>query len=233
LLESLGYKDSLLDTTYYTYIAVMLASHLKIVDLTQYVSLPKIRRDFSQLTIDPYIREKYRRKHIVRYNIDDERNLIKAPHGPLFQSAAFNPVHGNIMREYPEYHPCEGVLSVIRHFVYSTNVQPDEEILVQAQRITCSLDQEGLPSVENWHQDGVKEIGIFCVSRDNIVGGVSEFRQHGSKMTALSEVLEEGSLAIFTDSPLEHRVTPIQVFDTSIGVGFRDVLLLSYPSNRS
>ena len=121
-------------------------------------------------------------------------------------------------------------MKVIKEFVDKSNAKVGDEILVQAQRITCSKKVVGLPSVENWHRDGVKAIGLFSVSRGNIKGGVSEFRDN-SKNVFFSKVLEPGKLAIFEDDLMEHRVTPI-IPEETVEEGYRDVMLLAHPANR-
>ena len=193
------------------------------------VNLKGLQNDFLGLKKDPYVKEGYRWKHIVRFQLTKD-GLVKAPHGPLFQSSMFNPTHGNLTREYPEYKPNKEAMKVIKEFVEKSNAKVGDEILVQAQRITCSKTLVGLPSVENWHRDGVKAIGLFSVSRGNIKGGISEFRDN-KKNVFFSKILKPGKLAIFEDDEMEHRVTPITV-EESEGEGYRDVMLLAHPANR-
>eukprot|EP00835_Amoeboradix_gromovi_P003941 NODE_281_length_11904_cov_0.253452.p4 type:complete len:204 gc:universal NODE_281_length_11904_cov_0.253452:10980-10369(-) len=203
-----------------------MSKNLRVLNLK--VNLKGLQNDFLKLKQDPYIKEGYRWKHIVRFRLTND-GLVKAPHGPLFQSSKFNPTHGNLTREYPEYSPNKEAMKVIKEFVQSSGAKVGDEILVQAQRVTCSKDLVGLPSVEDWHRDGVKAIGLFSVSRGNIKGGVSEFRDK-SKKVFFSQVLEPGKLAIFADEEMEHRVTPITV--EKPGEGYRDVMLLAHPANR-
>ena len=177
-----------------------ISNKIRFIDLNNSIKTSDVKNDFKNLTIDPYISAGYRRKHISRYILDTKRNLVKTDHGPLYQSSKYNPVHGDIKREYPEYKPCHEALKVIETFVDNTDIQPGEEILVQAQRVTCSYFEEGLPSVENWHQDGTKEIGILCVSRQNIRGGTSQFRDFDTKKYVYNDVLKEGQMVIFQDA---------------------------------
>ncbi|PNH10540.1 hypothetical protein TSOC_002728 [Tetrabaena socialis] len=138
----------------------------------------RVRKDFRDLTQDPYVAEGFRRKHIVRYRVlkksdgcPSRTELLELPQQPLFQGKRFNPVHGGIHRAYPLFTPNLHSMMIIKEFVKQTRVQEGACILVQAQRITCTSSQEGQPSVENWHQDDVDEVGILCVTRKNIVGG--------------------------------------------------------------
>ena len=62
---------------------------LRILNLK--VNLNGLRNDFNGLKRDPYIKEGYRWKHIVRFQLT-KNGLVKAEHGPLFQSKKHNPV---------------------------------------------------------------------------------------------------------------------------------------------
>ena len=207
------------------------AGRLRILRMNDEVHLSSVRSIFQNLQIDPYVKEGFRRKHIMRYRVVSRNPVIRLaplPQEPLFQRKLYNPVHGDMARVYPGFKPSSDTFRVIQTFVHNSSVQEGQRILVQAQRITCSVEQEGLPSVENWHQDDVDEIGIFCVSRVGVVGGMNQFQDlNGRLLTSL--VLEEGELAMFNDADVKHRVTPIRV-DIERGhlVGFRDVLLMSH-----
>ena len=97
---------------------------------------------------------------------------------PLYQSAAYNPTHGDLARTYPELIPsdCEAMMTMLSLFADQSEMPIGETVLLQYQRVTCRIDQEGEPSVEGWHRDGVNRIGICCVSRDGIEGGKNLFR---------------------------------------------------------
>lgn len=201
-------------------------------DMTRKVALPILRLNFENLSIDPYIEEGFRRKHITRYLVESKLpfQLRMLPQESLFQRKQFNPTHGDLHRFYPRLYPNQDTMRVIEEFVIQTAVKEGERILVQAQRVTCSPDMDGLPSVEDWHQDDVTEIGILCVTRHNIKGGENQFKlsQENTKDIFCKRMLEEGELLIFDDAPVQHRVTPIQIADSSLKIGFRDVLLLSH-----
>lgn len=199
-------------------------------NMNKHLDIANVRENFINLVKDPYVREGFRRKHIVRYDVmlKSPMRLKLLPHEPLFQRKLFNPVHGGIPRYYPRFHPTNDTMEAIRTFVKFSSVKEGQRILVQVQRITCEGDKTGLPSVEDWHQDDVTEIGIMCVSRHNIVGGENQFKDLND-VPVLNRVLDEGELIIFDDAVVKHRVTPIKVADPSVEEGgYRDVLLMSY-----
>lgn len=191
---------------------------LKVLNMIKRVNFDEIRKTFLDLKVDLYVKGS-RSKQVVRYTVGNHQDLLNLPLS-LNNNPAYN---------YPEFKACPETLKVVEEFVYNTKVQPYEEVLVEAQRTTCKAQQEGLPS--DWHNHGVKEIGLACVSRFNIKGGVSELRDAKTKEVVFSGILSEGTLLIFEDACFEHRATPISVLDER-NVGHRDVLLLSYPPNR-
>ena len=198
--------------------------NLRVYDLEK-TRVLSLKPEFERLTLDPYVPEGFRRKHIVRYSrlmeVDDD-NL-------LYQSNRINPTHGDVARKYARFCPRDvaPLREALKYFISAINVPEDEEILIQAQRVTCTPTTEGLPSVENWHRDGVTRVGIICVSRDNISGGINEFKCPENDI--LKKHLEPGQMAIFDDPDILHRVTPIRSADGIRG-GHRDVLLFGFPS---
>lgn len=192
-----------------------------------------IQKDFRKLQNDPYVKEGYRKKHIIRYEVCSKDPIIlrPLPQTPLFQRKKFNPVHGDISRSYPMYQPCQPTMNVISEFIRNTAVKEGARLLVQAQRVTCQLGSPGLPTVEDWHQDDVTEQGVFCVNRHMIKGGVNEFQNvlDLPNSSFLKRALHPGEMVIFEDASIKHRVTPIHcVEECTPEGGYRDVILLSH-----
>lgn len=202
--------------------------NIRVYDITRKVNIHKLQPDFDKLSLDVYVKEGFRRKHIKRVLRRDE-NLEHLPLQPLYQSIDTNPTHGNIDRVYPEYIPGdpEELGKLIKFFINKSPIPETARLLIQAQRITCHPHQEGHPAVEGWHRDGVTAIGVACINRQNIQGGVSEFRDKTGKIIRI--MLQPGNLVLFDDTTVVHRVTPINILDTNKPYGHRDVILLSYP----
>lgn len=201
-------------------------------DIGSRLTLPMVRQNFEALEVDPYVKEGFRRKHLIRFIVEKKDTssvqLLPIPQEPLFQRKQYNPVHGELHREYPIFHPTLDTMRVIACFVQNSSVCVGQRILVQAQRITCTPGTIGLPSVEDWHQDDVNEIGIMCVTRYNLKGGENQFKEVRNDHIILKRTLEEGEMLIFEDANIKHRVTPIHIADNSLECGFRDVLLMSH-----
>lgn len=93
-------------TKYIIIIMALLSSYprfnLRIYDVRKVFDFPSLKKDFRNLTVDPYVKEGFRKKHITRFK-NTHTGLVKLPHTSLFQSIEINPTHGNIERIYPEY----------------------------------------------------------------------------------------------------------------------------------
>lgn len=205
--------------------------NLKLYDVSHRIDMESIRKDFSKLTVDPYVKEGFRKKHIVRYRFHASQNYFeKLPNTPLFQSSNVNPTHGDIQREYPEYNPTQPTAfeQVLETFRELADVPDGANMLIQAQRITCAPGSEGLPSVEGWHRDGVTKIAILCVNRSNVRGGINQFRSNDDQANVIPIGMSCGQMVVFEDDNVQHRVTPIRCNSEKFD-GYRDVMLFAYP----
>ena len=194
------------------------------------VSLAKIKPDFQKLQRDKYTSSGFQFKHIVRYKYTKD-NFVKQPLAPLYQPLNINATHGNIARYYPEYEPehPEEIEKILAHFVVEAKVPANSVILLQAQRVICSHNFIGEPSVEGWHRDGVEKVGVMCVDRHNISGGLNLFRKiDGTRPRQFKTILDPGYLIVFNDRECMHRVSSIMPKKHD-ELGWRDVVYMTYP----
>lgn len=160
------------------------------------------------------------------------------PQYAMQQSIKYNPVHGDMRREYPpistnitdgaDFHRL--LIHYASFFGWS-----DAIVLVQFQRVDCYTDRSGLPAVEGFHQDGNRHVAMLIVNRDNITpeSGVSQYvmDDSGQKTEPLifNEVIPTGQLIYWNDKRVWHYGTEIKPAEASVngGRGVRDIILLS------
>ncbi|MEH2155991.1 2OG-Fe dioxygenase family protein [Nostoc sp.] len=186
---------------------------------------------FSNMPIDPYIKGNYRSRRLSRFTVSGNQ-LIKLPHGYLFQSKEYNPLVGDIKREFAELDNALIELDIFRNLVIafsdSCKLHPEAEIGVHQIRTICSADNLGNPAPEGIHQDGTDFIGIFSVDRDNIQGGETHLYTAKKEKPVFSKVLNPGELLLVNDHDFFHFTTPIKPqIDAQ---GSRDVFVLTSPS---
>jgi len=184
-------------------------------------------------TADPYVPEGFRCKSLGRLRLHGTEP-VAGPREPLYQSREFNPVHGSIARHYQPL-PAEfaaGLADALRLFQTVTRLAHDEEVLVQAQRVTTSTGGVGHPAVEGFHQDDMDYVGALLVSRRGLAGGKTLLAadSSGSDLVFAGE-LEPGQLLVLDDRRLWHYTSPVRDV-AGPGLGHYDVILFGWPSCR-
>jgi len=160
------------------------------------------------------------------------------PQYALQQSIKYNPVHGDMRREYPrindnivnsaDFHKL--LVQYAAFFGWG-----DAIVLVQFQRVDCYANRVGLPAVEGFHQDGNRHVGMLVVNRNNITddSGVSQYvmDDNGKKTDELifDSVIPAGQLIYWNDKRVWHYGTELKVADPrqNGGRGVRDIILFS------
>jgi hypothetical protein len=162
----------------------------------------------------------------------------KLPQYSLAQSKAYNPVHGDLRREYAPIDPKLLAGPDLRRLVfhYASRFQwNDAIVLVQFQRVECLPGRPGRVAVEGFHQDGNQHVAMLIVDRTNIKSdsGVSQYKlDEGGKMTdemVFDAVVPPGHLIYWNDKRVWHYGTDIEIADPAAngGRGVRDIVILS------
>ncbi|MBD2206326.1 2OG-Fe dioxygenase family protein [Calothrix sp. FACHB-1219] len=186
---------------------------------------------FNDMPVDPYIKGNYRSRRLSRFVVAGDE-LIKLPHGYLFQSKEYNPLVGDIKREFAELDDAMIELDIFKEMIFaftdSCKIHPEAEIGVHQIRTSCSLDNMGNPAPEGIHSDGTDFIGIFSVDRNNIQGGETHLYTGKKEKPIFSKVLHPGELLLVNDHEFFHFTTPIKPETDTLGT--RDVFVLTSPS---
>jgi hypothetical protein len=186
---------------------------------------------FNNMPVDPYIKGNYRLRRLSRFIISGEQ-LIKLPHGYLFQSKEYNPLVGDVKREFTELDDALIKLDIFKNLVLafsdSCKLHPEAEIGVHQIRTICTPNNLGNPAPEGIHQDGTDFIGIFSVDRDNIQGGETHLYTAKKEKPVFSKILNPGELLLVNDHEFFHFTTPIKPQNNV--QGSRDVFVLTSPS---
>jgi hypothetical protein len=204
-----------------------------VIDAGGWLDLARLARLFGDVPADPYVPEGFRYKALGRLRMHGTKPVI-GPHEPLYQSEEFNPVHGGIQRHYQPL-PAEfvaGLADALRLFQTVARLAEDEEVLVQAQRVTTGTEGVGHPAVEGFHQDDVDYVGILLVGRHGLAGGKTLLAADadGSALVFAGE-LGSGQLLVLDDRRLWHYTSPVRDI-AGLGLGHRDVILFGWPSCR-
>lgn len=186
---------------------------------------------FDRLPIDPYLADGYRFRRLSHFRVEGDR-LIKLPHRRMFQSKSYNPLLGDVIREYDELEDelieLEDFQRLLwEFFQFCQLCSTSTEIAVHQIRTTASSQKAGNPAPEGIHRDGVDLVGIFSVHRQGVHGAETHLYQSKDDLPVFSKVLNPGEFLIFRDEQFFHFTSSIQA--TTQEPGVRDVFVLTCP----
>jgi hypothetical protein len=204
-----------------------------VIDAGGWLDLARLASLYRDVPADPYVPEGFRYKSLARLRMQGTEP-IAGSHEPLYQSLEFNPVHGGIQRHYPPLSAgfIAALADPLRLFQAMTRLGEDDEVLVQAQRVTTGTGGIGHPAVEGFHQDGVEYVGILLVGREGLAGGKTLVAADadGRDLVFAGE-LQPGQLLVLDDRRVWHYTSPVRDV-AGPGLGHRDVILFGWPSCR-
>ena len=195
------------------------------------IDLKQMTNFFDNLICDQYLPGNYRFRRLSRFKVLNNK-IVQLPHNYLFQSSDYNPILGDVIREYSEIEDeliqkPDFAKIILEFYEFCKLCSPYNEIAVHQLRTVTSESNIGEPAPEGVHQDGVDLVGIFCVNRANIAGGITKLSQSKDGNPVLEKILNPGEFLIFTDSQFWHYTSAITAI--SAGTGVRDVFVLTCP----
>src|SRR3954451_12978632 len=206
--------------------------HHSLISIGDFLRLGEIQRLFDGVPLDQYVEAGFRRKSLFRARLM-KGEVVMSDHAALYQPSEYNPVHGGIYRHYPAMQArlAELLQPVVHIFAACANLRPQDEVLVQAQRITATDGQTGFPVVEGWHQDNIKVLGLLLINRVNVSGGISLLSFDKGKSMSFAQTLQPGDLLLVNDPVVWHNTTPVEQI-VADQPGFRDIAIITSPTNR-
>lgn len=195
------------------------------------VNVGQLTPFFADLPPDPYLAGNYRFRRLSHFKVVDDR-LEKLPHRRLFQSKQYNPLLGDVVREYAELDDdmiaLEDFQKIIwEFFQFCQLCTSHNEIGVHQIRTTASSQKMGNPAPEGIHRDGVDLVGIFSVNRSGIAGGETHLYKSKNDSPVITKILNPGEFLVFSDHQYFHYTSPVATVGVEEGV--RDVFVLTCP----
>lgn len=211
-----------------------------VLEMLTAIDVNKLENSFEHLPKDPYLAGNYRFRRLSHFKVignprskSEAARLMKLPHRRLFQSKQYNPLLGDVIREYAELDDeliqLEDFQRLIwEFFQFCQLCSTSNEIGVHQIRTIATSGELGNPAPEGIHRDGVDVVGIFSVDRNGIGGGETHlYKQKDDNHPALSKVLNPGEFLVFKDDQYFHYTSPVNTIATERGT--RDVFVLTCP----
>lgn len=187
------------------------------------------------MPLDRYMADggRYRRRRYAVLSANGDEIHVE-PHQPHYQSLEYNTLNGGVAREYE---PIQDVvirgntMQSVLHFCLQmfNRLQPATPWHIECHqfRIEAGVAEQGKPTPEGVHRDGVDFVLVMMVKRVNISSGTTtlhDLEQHTLDSFTLTTPLD---CAVVDDRRCMHGVTPVEQID-SAAPAYRDVLVVTF-----
>jgi hypothetical protein len=194
---------------------------------------------WDDLGVDAYMADggRYRRRRFACFRAT-EQAIARKPRQPHYQSRDYNPLNGGVERWFEPVteaigaHPALAAILTTcwSLFDYLTPPElrpPAWHVEIHQFRIEARPGQDGKPTPEGMHRDGVDWVLVLLVDRVNIASGettIADLAMSPLGSFTLSDPLDS---AVTDDNRVFHGVTPVTPLDPS-RPGHRDVLVVTF-----
>jgi len=194
---------------------------------------------WDDLGIDTYMADggRYRRRRFAAFRASPA-GIVRKPHQPHYQSRDYNPLNGGIERWF------EPVTDAIaRHLALTAILQtshalfdemtpaelrpPAWHVEIHQFRIEARQGQEGRPTPEGMHRDGVDWVLVLMVRRENVASGETTIYDLVKRPLGAFTLIAPLDSALVDDSRVYHGLTPVEPLDPR-HPAHRDVLVVTF-----
>ena len=192
---------------------------------------------WNRLATDQYMADggRYRKRRYATYTAATGRAIIRAPHQPHYQTLDYNPLNGGVARWFEpidaavsDGESMAAILGFCRTlFDQLEHATPSWHIETHQFRIEARTGEQGRPTPEGLHRDGVDYVLVLLVSRRNIASGVTTIHSLDGRSMGQFTLTHPFDAALLDDARVAHGVTPVEPIDAS-APAYRDVLVVTF-----
>jgi hypothetical protein len=197
---------------------------------------PAFSASWDDLELDPYLggRGRFRKRRYAVYDVTDH-TVIRQPHQPHHQRIEYNPLFGGIERWFAPVETAigdgptmTGVLRFCRTVFGSLDPAVRRwHVEVHQFRIEARDGEQGQPTPEGVHRDGVDFVLVLLVARRNILSGTTTVHGENGRQLGSFTLTDPFDAALLDDARVAHGVTPVTPLDAS-RPAYRDVLVVTF-----
>jgi hypothetical protein len=197
---------------------------------------PAFAASWNRLELDRYMADggRYRRRRHAVYAAAVGGAILRGPHQPHYQSRDYNALNGGIARWFEPIDQDVGggptmtaLLAFSRSLFESLAGPQDWHVEAHQFRIEARADEQGRPTPEGIHRDGVDYVLVLLIDRRNIVSGTTTVHRLAGDELGAFTLAAPLDVALLDDSRVAHGVTPIEPVETD-RPAYRDVLVVTW-----
>ena len=192
---------------------------------------------WNDLATDTYMADggRYRRRRFGVFAAPRQGAIVRAPHKPHYQSLDYNTLNGGIERWFEPIKPeiADGAsFRTILEYCRSLfgRLAPDvADWHVEAHqfRIEARRGEQGKPTPEGMHRDGVDYVLVLLVARRNIRSGTTTVHDLDKRTLGSFTLTDPLDSALVDDARRYHGVTPVEP-ENPAQPAYRDVLVVTF-----
>jgi hypothetical protein len=192
---------------------------------------------WNDLPIDGFMADggRYRRRRFAAFSVSPEQ-VARKPHQPHWQSRDYNALNGGVQRWFEPVteaiadHPVtQGVIAAGLALFHPLSGSPATPWHVELHqfRIEARAGEEGQPTPEGAHRDGVDWVIVMLVDRQNVDSGVTDIYAPDGASLGSFTLTAPGDAVFLDDHRVLHGVTAIHPLNPA-QPAIRDVLVATF-----
>jgi hypothetical protein len=194
---------------------------------------------WNALGVDTYMADggRYRKRRHAVFSAGAD-GVARKPHQPHYQSRDYNALNGGIERWFEPVedriatHPAmRAILATCNTLFTALTPAPQRprawHVETHQFRIEARPGQEGRPTPEGMHRDGVDWVLVLLVRRENVAEGATSIADLSRAPLGGFTLTDPLDAALTDDNRVYHGVTPVSPLDPS-RPAYRDVLVVTF-----
>ena len=200
---------------------------------------PAFAESWDDLGVDAFMADggRYRRRRFACFRAS-RAGVTRKPHQPHYQSRDYNPLNGGVQRwfepvkdEIAEHPAMQAILSTCNALFEGLTPAalrpPSWHVEVHQFRIEAHRGEEGRPTPEGMHRDGVDWVLVLLVHRVNVSSGETSIGDLAERPLGSFTLTDPLDSAVTDDNRVFHGVTPVLPLDPA-RPAYRDVLVVTF-----
>jgi hypothetical protein len=192
---------------------------------------------WNDLGLDGFMADggRYRKRRFAAFDAAPGA-VVRKPHQPHYQSRDYNALNGGVQRWFEpvldavaDHAVTRAVIDAGLALFHPITVDPPASWHVELHqfRIEALSGEEGLPTPEGAHRDGVDWVIVMLIDRINVESGVTDIYAPDGPSLGAFTLTAPGDAVFLDDHRVMHGVTPIRPGDPA-KPALRDVLVVTY-----